>query len=114
MRIKFILVFFSLLLTSCASFETHIPVTNNTEDGSNNATPATQWEGNQTVCSFFWGLVPGDPAMVNQKTECGMHDVKVTRDFWQGLCSFVTLGAVNPMTVQWKLGSAPPREGGPL
>jgi|SRR5581483_7508317 len=107
------LILSSFLLTSCASFETHVPVSNN-NDGSNNATPATGWEGNVTVCSFLWGAIPGDPAIVNMKTECGVHDVKITRDFWQGLCSILTLGAVSPMTVQWKLGSAPSREGPPL
>jgi hypothetical protein len=43
--------------------------------------------------------------------ECGMQEVKVTRDLWQGLISLITLGAVNPVNFQWKLQSGPIGEG---
>ena len=98
-----------LLSTSCAEFNVQVPVTN--DPNSNVPIPATDFVGNKTTCSFFWGLIADPPAIVDQKTECGMQDVRVTRDFWQGLCTLLTLGAVNPMNIQWKLQSAPVQEG---
>lgn len=105
-----LLIVVAIFSISCAEFYAQIPVTN--DPSTSSPTPATDWEGKKTTCAFFWGLVPGDPpAVVNEKTECGIHDVKVTRDFWQGLCTVVTLGAISPVTFEWKLGSAPAREG---
>ena len=106
-RIPFL--FLILFSTSCAEFNVQVPVTN--DPNSNVAVPATPFEGNKTTCSFFWGLISDPPATVDSKTECGMQDVRVTRDFWQGLCTLLTLGAVNPMNIEWKLQSAPVQEG---
>ncbi|HTA77587.1 MAG TPA: hypothetical protein VK791_10545 [bacterium] len=66
---------------------------------------------NQTTCYFAWGLIPGDNPAQFQSTACGMHDIKVTQDFWQGLCGFATLGIIKPVNVQYKLGAAPARQG---
>jgi hypothetical protein len=66
---------------------------------------------NQTTCYFAWGLIPGDNPAQFQSNACGIHDIKVTQDFFQGLCTFVTLGIIKPVNVQYKLGAAPAREG---
>ena len=101
--------FLILLFTSCAEFNAQVPVTN--DPNSNVPVPATDFVGNKTTCSFFWGLISDPPATVDQQTECGMQDVRITRDFWQGLCTIFTLGAVNPVNIQWRLQSAPAQEG---
>lgn len=106
-RISFLLLV--LLSASCAEFNVQVPVTN--DPNSSVGVPGTSFEGNKTTCSFFWGMISDGDALVDAKTECGMQEVRITRDFWQGLCSILTLGAVNPVNFQWRLQSAPFQEG---
>ena len=103
------LLFTFLLSTSCAEFHVQIPVTNN--PNTSPATPGSNYNGTITTWSFFWGLITDGGVQVPNCTECGMQEVTTTRDFWQGLCSIVTLGIATPMNVQWKCQAAPAREG---
>lgn len=100
---------FLLLFTSCAEFHVQVPVTNDPATGP--ATPGSNYNGSVTTWSFFWGLLNDGGVPVSNCTECGMQEVTTTRDFWQGLCSLLTLGIATPMNVQWKCQAAPAREG---
>lgn len=98
-----------LFLCSCAEFHVQIPVTNN--PNTSTATPGSNYNGTVTTWSFCWGLFTDGGVQVPNCNECGMQEVTTTRDFWQGLCSIVTLGIATPMNVQWKCQAAPAREG---
>jgi hypothetical protein len=106
-----LLILFSFLLTSCAEFYGDVPVTNDPNNTS--ATPATSWEGNHTICSFLWAPVPVETMGEKMETQdsCVIHDIKVTQDFWQVACSFLTLGAFKPVNIQWQVGAVNPAVG---
>jgi hypothetical protein len=106
-----LLIACSFLLTSCAEFYGDVQVTNDPNHTS--ATPATSWEGNQTICSLLWAPVPVETLGEKMETQdtCVIHDIKVTQDFWQVACSILTLGAVKPANLQWKIGTDQPSVG---
>ena len=99
-----LLIACSFLLTSCAEFYGDVQVTNDPNHTS--PTPATSWEGNHTICSFLWAPVPVEASgKMETQDDCVIHDIKVTQDLWQVACSILTLGAVKPVNIQWKIGA---------
>ncbi len=105
-----ILLMFILLFTSCAEFHVQVPVNN--DPSLKQSTPVTTWDGKTTTWSFLWGNLNDGGLQVTDCTEGGMQDVTITRDFWQTLCSIVTLGIATPMSVEWTCHAAPIRGGG--
>jgi hypothetical protein len=106
-----LLIALSFLSVSCAEFYGDVQVTNDSSNTS--ATPTTSWEGNHTFCAFLWGPVPVKTLGGKMETQpdCVIHDIKVTQDFLQVVCSIVTLGCVKPVNIQWQVGTDKPTTG---
>jgi hypothetical protein len=102
-----LLIVLSFLLTSCAEFYGDVQVTN--DPATSSQTPATSWEGNKTICRFFWAPVPVETSgeQMEAQPDCMLNNVKVTQDFWQVACSIITLGGVKPANIQWQVGTDP-------
>lgn len=100
---------FLLLFSSCAEFHVQVPMTNNPDTAS--ATPGSNYSGTVTTWSFFWGIITDGGVQTSNCTECGIQDVKISRDFFQQVLSIISLGIASPMNVSWMCGAAPAREG---
>ena len=78
--------------------------------------PWTEWE-DKTLTTFFWGAVRQDLPVVNCRrgdgTPTGIHEIRVKKNFFQGLVTFVTIGLVRPVTYGWRC-QKPSQTGGRL
>jgi len=67
---------------------------------------------NETVFSYLWGL---DDNL--ESVEChgeGLQMVSVKTNWVYSLCTFVTLGAIVPMEVEYRCTSVPLQDGGEI
>ena len=66
----------------------------------------------KTVFALWWGA--SDPV---ENVDCkgnGLHDVSVKTNWFYSICTFVTLGAVVPMDIEYRCTSNPLDDGGEI